>query len=947
MSSYRLSPRPGEVIDRSRSLHFNWNGKSHLGHPGDTIASALAADGIRVLSRSFKYHRRRGLLTADYHDPNALVQVGNEPNVRAAHRRLAEGMQVGAQNAWPSVSFDIKAATGRVGRFLSPGFYYKTFMRPQRLWPWYQKVLRRFSAGGAVSARTDPSRFDHRYAHPDVLVAGGGPAGMAAAIAAADVGVDVLLVEEEPELGGHLRWSGSDALTTLEDLRTAVAGHTNIEVLTDSVVTGRYDHNWVGVAQYGLEGIEGRLVMARAKSLVVAAGQIERPYVFAGNDLPGVMLSGAVRRLINLYAVKPADRAVIFTANSSGDAAAADLADAGVDVVAMVDARKGHNVVRAIGRKGVGGIELADGRRISADLLVTATGWTTPTSLLNMAGDRPAYEPRAARFLPQSLPDDVLATGGILGDGTTEELVAHGKAVGTEAGRRAAVVRARWQTATPGASVPAPVDHVPVAVPPLPAAEHPELFRSTTHGFVDMSEDISSQDLFSAAAEGYDSIELLKRYTTVTMGPAQGKLETVNAVAILAEATQRTIADTGTTTWRPPHAPVTLGALAGRNHEPVRHSAMQPWHETNGAVPLVAGQWIRPDRYGDPAEEVRNVRSRVGIIDVSPLGKIDLRGTDVPGFLEFVYTNRWSKLDIGRVRYGVMCAEDGVVFDDGVTGRLSENRYLMTTTSGGAGRVWNWLDEWLQTEFTESDVKMTAVTDGLASINVAGPRSRELLTRLVDDVDLDPDAFEYMNVRLGTVAGVPECILWRIGFTGELSYELHIPAGFGLYVWEALLSEGRDLGVAPFGVEAQRIMRLEKGHLIVGQDTDGLTQGFSAGLEWAIKLDKSDFAGKPELVWQSERDDYMRLVALQPLDPQLLPTEASQIIAGDRSIKGRITSSRMSPSLERSICLGLVDPELSTPGSVVTVLLSNGRLAPARVMEHHAHFDPEGVRLRG
>ena len=484
-------------------------------------------------------------------------------------------------------------------------------------------------------------------------------------------------------------------------------------------------------------------------------------------------------------------------------------------------------------------------------------------------------------------------------------------------------------------------------LPPLPAAPHPELFRAATHGFVDFSEDVSSKDIASAATEGYDSMELGKRYTTATMGPIQGKLESVNAVAALAEATGRSIAETAVTTWRPPYSPVSLGVLAGRKLEPLRVSPMQEWHDAQGAARLIAGQWVRPDHYGDPAAEVRNVRSGVGIIDVSPLGKIDLRGADVPKLLNFVYVNRWSKLATGSVRYGVMCAEDGVILDDGVVGRLGDDHYLMSTTSSGAATVWNWLDEWLQTTFPDWDVTMTAVTDGYASINVAGPRSRDLVQPLTD-VDLAADAFGYMRVRTGAIAGVDGCVLWRIGFTGELSYELHVPAGYGLHVWETLLADEHGLGVRPFGVEAQRIMRLEKGHFIVGQDTDGLTQAFSAGLDWAIKLDKQDFAGRPELVWQQQRDDYPRLIALQPVDPAVVPAEGCQIVggAGGREVCGRVTSSRMSPTLGRSVCLGIVDAPLAAPGTRVAVLLANGRRVEAEVMAHHAHVDPEGERLR-
>ena len=946
MTSRRLPEQPGEVIDRTDIRRFSWNRKEVSGLGGDTVASALAASGVSVFSRSFKYHRPRGILTADQHDPNLLVQVGDEPNVRAGHRLVEDAMVVSAQNAWPSLRFDVRAANRLVGRFLTPGFYYKTFMRPRLLRPLYQRVLRRFSAGGTVGASGPETLPEKRFAHPDVLVAGGGPAGMVAAVAAAAAGASVLLVEENHHLGGHLRYGGAEGLGSLAELRDAVAATDAIEVMTDAVVTGRYQDNWVAIVQRF--GAKERVVKARAKCLVAAAGKIERPYVFDGNDLPGVMVSGAAMRLINLWAVAPGTRAVVVTANEWGDSVVDQMRSVGIDVAGVVDLRiSRQQLVRARGRGRVAEVEAGNGRVIEADLVVTAVGWTTATSLLNMAGDRPVYDPRAARFLPGDLPDDVLAAGEIVGDGSLDEIAAHARGVGAEAGRRALRRALHWARSTPRATSPPPApSEEPVDIPRLAPAAHPELFTGPTDGFVDFSEDVRGKDLAHAVAEGYDSIELSKRYTTATMGPIQGKLEVVNAVAVHAEATGATVAETGTTTWRPPYAPITLGALAGRDHDPTRRSPIHDWHTEHGAKPLVAGQWIRSDHYGDPAAEVLNTRSNVGIIDVSPLGKIDLRGRDVPKLLEFVYINRWSKLAAGRVRYGAMCAEDGVVFDDGVTARLAEDRYYMTTTSGGASGVWNWLDEWLQTSFASWDVRMTAVTDGYAAFNVAGPASRRLLERVVEGVDLSREAFGYMHARTGTVAGVSDCILLRLGFTGELSFELHVPSGFGLGVWRSLLDAGADLGVTPFGVEAQRIMRLEKGHLIVGQDTDGLTKAHAAALGWAVKVEKPDFAGKPELVWEGESGPDRMLVAIQSGDPQLVPPEASQIVEGEK-IVGRITSSRMSPTLGRSVCLAVVEAELAAHGTSLIIRLPDGTSATARVMEHQAHFDPEGKRLRG
>ncbi len=930
----RISPRPGEVIDRNKPISFTWNGKKYTGFAGDTIVSALTANGVEIFSRSFKYKRPRGVLSASFHDPNCTVQVDDEPNVRGAHRELQAEMNIVPENVWPSLSFDVRSANQTVSRFLSAGFYYKTFMKPQRLWPIYQKILGRFAAGGVTSQDAEHGYYDKRYIHVDVCVAGGGPAGMSAAIAAAKSGASVLLVEEEYQLGGHLRYGDEAALTTVSELRREVTALKNIEVLTNSAVTGRYDMNWLGVIQrqpgISVKGhqLHERLCKVRAKTLVVAAGLIERPYVFAGNDLAGIILSTGVRRLLNLHSVLPGKNAVVFTANQDGDACIADLIKAGA-VVRVVDARKGENIVQATGDKRIKTVELGDGQKIACDLLVIAIGWTANVPLLNMAGDRPVYDKNSARFFPTNgLPENVLVTGGLTGDGSTNELIAHGAAIGTNAAARSDFGKS-------------------VTVPTLIHEPHAELYRSTTHGFVDFSEDVSSKDLFAAKAEGYDSIELVKRYTTVTMGPSQGKLETVNAVAIMAEA--HGVADLnqiGTTVWRPPFVPITLGALGGRGFENTRFSPIQPWHEAHHARPLVAGDWIRPEHYGDPAAEVNNVRTNVGLIDVTPLGKLDLRGSDVPKLLNLLYVNKFLKLPIGSVRYGVMCAEDGVIMDDGVTGCLREDHYIMTTTSSGAATVWEWIENWLQTEHPEWQVHVTPMTTSYASINIAGPKSRELLARVVEGVDLSNASFRYMNVRQGTIVGIADCFMWRIGFTGELSYEIHVPASYGLHVWEALFDAGSDLGVGAFGIEAQRIMRLEKGHFIVGQDTDGLTVGYGADLDWCIKLDKDDFVGKPELQWQSQRTNYQRLVGLQPLDPNVVPAEASQLVEGKKSIVGRVTSSRFSPTLNRSICLGYVEPRLAIPGTVVTCQLPDRSRIQLRVIQGLSHFDTDGLRMK-
>ncbi|MGI8521983.1 MAG: 2Fe-2S iron-sulfur cluster-binding protein [Nocardioides sp.] len=945
----RLGPRPGEVLDRRRPLTLSWNGRTYPAYDGDTIASALAACGVRVFSRSFKYHRPRGLLTANVLDPGCVVSVDGEPNVRGAHRLVTDGDDVRSQDTWPSLGLDVKAATGLVGRFLPPGFYYKTFMAPQPLWPAYERVLQRFAHGGALPAQTPVAAPAKRHVRPDVLVAGGGPAGMVAALVAAEAGASVLLVEEEHALGGHLRWGGTDELAVLDDLRSRVLA-SGVEVLTDSVALGRYDGNDVPVVQRGRDAAHERLVKARPRVLVYAPGLIERPYIFAGNDVPGVMLATAARRLVNLYAVRPGWRAVVFTANDEGDAAVHDLERAGVEVVHVEDARRGGELVRVRGRSGVRSVEVSD-RTVECDLVVTATGWTTPSTLVTMAGGALAWDRRAARFVPDpgTLPYDVLVTGRALGGPSPDDVVAHAEATGREAARRAAYLKGRERASIPTrpqTDTPAPATRPGQRIAVPRAVDHPALFHARTHGIVDFSEDVSSHDLVAAVREGYDSVELAKRYTTATMGPAQGKLESVNVAAVVAEATGQEMGDVGTTTWRPPYAAVTLGALAGPERAPVRRSPMHDWHRTHRAVSMLAGAWVRPDHYGDPAGEALAVRRDVGIIDVTPIGKLDLQGLDVPKLLNLLYVNRWSKLEVGRVRYGVMCAEDGVILDDGVTGRLGEDHYLMSTTSSGAATVWEWMELWLQTEHPDWQVHVTPVTTAYASINVAGPRSRELVARVTEGVDVGGEAFPYLHVRTGRVAGVDDCVLWRIGFTGELSYELHVPAGYGLHVWERLIETGADLGVRPFGVEAQRILRLEKGHLIVGQDTDGLTSAYDASLDGLVKLDKDDFAGLPVLARQAREGHDSRLVGLR-FDDSVLPAEGCQVVGLDDMPRGRVTSARMSPTLGRPVCLGLVATDLAEPGTALRVRLTDGRTVPATVTETLAQVDPEGVRLRG
>jgi sarcosine oxidase subunit alpha len=916
-SDMRLPHQPGEVIHRDKPVVFTWNGQPRQGLQGDTVVSALAAVGERIISRSFKYHRPRGLLSADEHDPNCFVQVGVEPNVPGASALVFDGAAARAQNAWPSLRYDIRAANAMLSPFIGAGFYYKTFIKPRWARPVYQRLLSKFSPGGHLGGETPSRQYAKRFIHHDVLVVGGGPAGMAAALSAADSGAEVVIVDEQRELGGHLRWGDDESLAVLAELRTRVHAHANIEVLVDSVVFGLYDDNWVGIHERGCSGeVAERLLKGRPGRIVIATGLLERPQLCAGNDVPGVMLSSAAQRLIGLYGVRPGRRAVLTGTDEQADSVAARLESAGVEVV-----RAGNEVRRVTGRRGVRSVVFGDGRRVQADLVVTCGGWSAQTALWSMAGGGLCFDAADDRFVPSGPdPDRVLTAGALNGDASLQELIADGEQTG-----RGQQVRRQ------------PVSR-------RAAARH---CAPDPKAVVDFSEDVTVKDIAAAVAEGYRSIELAKRYTTATMGPTQGKYTAINAAAAHARATGRTMDQTGTPTARPPYTPVSLGALAGRRYHPVRCTPMHSWHVQAGAVIAPAGQWLRPQHYGDAVAEAGAVRRGVGIIDVSTLGKFELVGSEVPRLLNALYVNRWSALPVGSVRYGAMCNDAGVVVDDGVTGRLSDARYIMSATSSGAADVARTIATHLQTDGADWDVAFTDLSDAYASVNVAGPRARTLLQRLVQDVDLTNDAFPYMRVRTGSIAEIPGCFIWRIGFTGELSYEIYVPAAYGLHVWQQLVSLGEDLGVVAFGVEALRTLRIEKGHAVVGQDSDALTGPFSIGLGGMTRLDKTETLGIAELTWQAANPAALpyTLVAVQPEDRAYVPEESAQIVHDGRSI-GRITSSCMSPTLGRGVALAQVSPLFADAGTRLLIRRVDGSYASAAVLDGLAHVDPEGTKLR-
>jgi sarcosine oxidase subunit alpha len=956
-------PTAGSAIDRSAVLRFTFDGREYTAHPGDTIASALAAAGIRRLSRSFKYHRPRGLLCCAGHCPNCLVQIGDEPNVRACRRPVEDGMAVRHQNAWPSLDYDLMSLTALGDRLLPVGFYYKAFIRPQALWPLYEEVLRRAAGLGSLPRAGRPSPehphpddYSKQYLHADVLVVGGGPAGLAAARAAAGQGAAVLLIDENPSLGGHTRFRpGGPVDTSLPP---------NVTVLTDTTIMGWYLDHW-------LFAVRGHtLLKIRARAVVVAAGAYEAPLVFENNDLPGVMLGSAVQRLIHLYGVRPGRQAVVVAANDDGWQVAADLRDAGVRVAAIVDERDRsacasphlealsahmpvfwrHTILGAQGSGAVNGarvarvsgdqaVDTATAQTLTCDLIAVSVGWTPAIELLHQAGGNTAYDEQRGEILPVQMPPGIYVAGRAAGTHTVANQLDEGRLTGrnaaAHAGFGAAPSASEAEALRLRRATEARRTSVRVSVP------------GRKKRFVCYCEDVTTKDIETSIDEGYNSLELLKRYSTVTMGPCQGKLCHNNAMHLCARANGWTVAQTGTTTYRQPQTPVELGALAGAHLEPVQVTPIHAWHLAHNAQQMVAGQWLRPLHYGDPAAEVRAVRERVGLIDVSTLGKLRLTGPGVPQLLDRLYVNQWRDLKVGRVRYGVMCNDEGVVLDDGVTARLGNAEWYTTTTTSGSTAIFEWIQWWLQSGWGDG-VHVANVAEAYAAYNLAGPRSRDVL-RSLTSADVSNAAFPYLHLRQMPVADVA-CRVMRIGFTGELSYEIHVPSGYALHVWEALMAAGTPHGIAPFGVEAQRVLRLEKGHLIVSQDTDAVTDPFAAGMAWAVKLDKPDFLGKRSLTRVAAEGSPQKLVGFKVVRPGLVPDEGLSIVRprpenGRLDHIGYITSCKYSPTLGETIGLCWLPASLAQAGTAFTIRLENGALEEARV-HHGAFYDPQGERLR-
>ena len=993
----------GGRIDRLRPLAFTFNGRSFGGYAGDSLASALLANGVRVVGRSFKYHRPRGIVGSGPEEPNGIVQVGTgaatTPNVRATELELHDGLIASTVKGWPSLDFDLMAVTDWFHRLLVAGFYNKTFMRPRALWNFYEHFIRRAAGLGVAPELPDPDDYVHCNAHCDVLVAGAGPAGLMAALAAARCGARVMVADERSEPGGSLlhetsSLNGGPACEWLEAVLDELSGNPDVNVLPRSTVFGYHDHNFLTVLERCREGtirIEGeraakvrqRLWRVRANRVVLATGACERPLVFPNNDRPGIMLASAVSEYIHRYAVRPGKRAVVYTNNDSGYRTALDLAHAGVEAMVVdcrsggagrvadvaagagIEVRAGYAVSGVAGRmrvrsaevlplSGNGGAAKRPSERVACDLVAMAGGWSPVVHLHSQAGGNVIWSESLGCFVPGEPRQDNVSAGSAAGTWELGACLEEGRAAGLEAARRCGfgAVAAAAPRTDPGNSNPSSFFWR------TPSSRAPE---RAPKQFVDYQNDTTLADIRLAVREGFHSVEHVKRYTALGFGTDQGKLGNVNGFAALAQCLNVPVGTVGATTFRPAYTPVAFGACAGMHvgelYDPVRKTALHEWHEAAGAGFEVVGQWLRPWYFPDPGEdmhtavarECRAARDSLAIMDASTLGKIEVRGPDAVRFLERIYTHRIGSMKDGRCAYGIMLGEDGMVLDDGVTARLGEDHYYLTTTTGGAAAVLSWLEWWLQTEWPELKVYLTSVTDRWSTIALAGPYSRKLLEGLDSDIAFRAADFPFMSLRTGRLAGLPVRI-FRVSFSGELAFEINVDSDCAMALWELLMEAGRPYGIVPYGTEAMHVLRAEKGFVIVGQDTDGSVTPVDLGMNWLLAKDK-DYLGKRSL----QRPDCLRRnrqqwVGLLSEDGSTVLPEGAQLVeepGGSPPVPllGHVTSSYRSACLGHPIALGLVSGGRARRGETIYAALRDGRFVKVKVTSS-VFYDPKGERQR-
>ena len=998
--SKNLRVKTSKFIDETTRVSFKFNSKNYYGYKGDTLASALIANGIHLVGRSFKYHRPRGIMTAGSEEPNAIVQLNNnsalsEPNVRATEVEIYDGLEASSQNCWPSVNFDI----GGINNFLSPllpaGFYYKTFMWPASFWEKYEYFIRKSAGLGKSPAAPDPDIYDHKYIHCDVLVIGGGISGIMAAKTAAQNGLNTLLVEEKPNLGGTTIYQNSEqhkinnqtSSIWLEKEIANLESLDNLEIKTRTSVAAFHGYNFL-LARENLTDhlpikdrtnkVRQRLLKIRAKKVITATGSLERPLVFNNNDRPGIFLSSAIKKYIDFYGVSCGEDNVLFTNNDSAYETALSLFKKGIRVKAIVDIReqpsskiieevesngikvyKEYTVVNTEGYKKINKISIMqlskDGQSVigskidlDCDCLGLSGGWTPAVHLFTQSGGKLRFRDEDQVFIPNHYPSKQISIGSCNGDFELDEIL---NLVPTQLKNFLEIEKTEYENLSIEISKNLSKRNIWL----LPS----DKVLGKTKPFVDYQNDATAKDIKLALREGFRSIEHVKRYTTTGMGTDQGKLGNMHALGIIAETAGVKMGELGTTTFRPPYTPLSFGTIVGRNvgeyFDIFRKTTIHEWHVKNNAEFENVGQWKRAWYYPKTTEDMHQAvqreskaaRESAGILDASTLGKIDIQGTDASEFLNRVYTNTWSKLGIGKCRYGLMLHEDGMVYDDGVTTRLDENHYIMTTTTGGAANVMSKLEDYLQTEWPELDVYLTSVTDHFATISVCGPNSKKIVSKVIPDLDLSDENFPHMSFKNAKIDKV-KCRVMRISFTGEHSYEINIQASFGKSVWEKCMEAGKEFNITPYGTETMHLLRAEKGFIIVGQDTDATMTPIDLQMDWIVSKKKYDFIGKRSL-YRSDtiREDRKQLVGLLTDDPKIVLEEGAQIVE-DTNLKpiemlGHVTSSYYSPNLNKSIALAVVRGGKNMMGKKLFIPMENKTISVT--VADPVFLDKENKRL--
>lgn len=981
----------GGAVNRDYPVTVTFDGRQYQGYEGDTLASLLLANGVRLLGRSFKYHRPRGVLSIGSEEPNALVELRHgarrEPNTRATTIEVFDGLTAASQNRYPSLQFDLLAANRLVQRFLVAGFYYKTFMWPAAFWEKvYEKQIRRAAGLGRAAHEADPDHYAHGHAHADIIVAGAGPAGLIATLAAGRSGARVILVEEQPWLGGRLgmeqhELNGQPATRWVADAEAELETMPNVRIFRRTALTGAYDHKVLTALERTADHYPApppgmprqRLWTLRAKQVVLATGAFERPLVFDDNDRPGIMLASAVRGYLNRFAVAPGRRFVVATNNDDAYRTALDLAAGGLDVAAVLDARdepgpaadrardQGLRVLPgALSGRARGGrmLKAVDGvdhdgnvlERIGCDCLAVSGGYTPDVGLISHTGLKPEWDESIAAFVPGQTPAGYHCVGAAAGTLALDDCLRQGLAAGSEAARQCGL------TTTEQTELPTAENEPETPLRPI--------WRVPGNGkaFVDYQNDVTADDIELANREGFQSVEHLKRYTTLGMATDQGKTSNVNGLALLARAQQRPIPEVGTTRFRPPSVPVAIGAFAGhrrgRAFAPTRHTAMFQWHEAQGARYVDAGHWLRPSCHPQAGEDVAAatrreasaVRQSVGICDVSTLGKIDVYGTDAGEFLSRIYINGFRKLPVGRVRYGAMLRHDGHLFDDGTTSRLAEDHYLMTTTTANAARVLAHLEFHAQVAWPELDVAVCSATEQWATMALAGPASRETLQAALPDAELSDESLPFMGVMELDGGGFP-LRLFRISFSGERAYEVSVPWGYGQNIWERLMQAGAPHDITPYGTEALSVLRIEKGHA-AGAELDGRTTAHDIGLGAMFHAQKKDFVGKPLGSRPALTDPARpRMVGLRATSGDTRLRGGAHLVAdpahaSTETSLGWLSSVAYSPHVETWIALGFVSGGDARLGQTLyAVFPLRGETVPVEVCDT-CFIDKEGSRLR-